>query len=156
MGAATSRPMAEVLCEHDRPRLSAQACALWPPRQRKSCFWHDVLNLFLVVYVDDFKLAGPATAIKKGWELIRRGVKTDDPGPLGMYFGCRHDVSERKLPDIGTRVRAIEYNMDDFLRSCVERYKELTGVTTMSRAATPFIQEISEPDFTPTPRRLQG
>ena len=67
---------------------------------------------------------------------------------MGIYLGCRHDVSERKLPDTGARVRTIEYNMEDFLRSCVERYKELTGVTTMSRGATPFLQENSEPNFT--------
>jgi len=104
--------------------------------------------LFLVVYVDDFKLAGPAKAIKKGWDLIRKGIKTDDPSPLGMYLGCRHDVSERKLPDTGAKVRVIEYNMEDFLRSCVERYKELTGVTVLSRATTLFLQEASDPDFT--------
>ena len=84
-----------------------------------------MLKLFLVVYVDDFKLSGPAMAIKKGWELIRRGVKTN-PSPLGMYLGCRHDVSERRLPDTGARVRSIEYNMEDFLRSCVERYKAVS------------------------------
>ena len=95
----------------------------------RSCFWHDVLKLYLVVHVDDFKLAGPATAIKKGWELIRKGIKTDDPSPMGMYLGCRHDVSEKTLPDTGARVRCIEYNMEDFLRSCVERYKELTGLS---------------------------
>ena len=67
----------------------------------RSCFWHEQLKLFLVVYVDDFKLAGPAKAKKKWLELIRRGIKTDDPSPLGMYLGCRQDVSERKLPDTG-------------------------------------------------------
>ena len=107
-----------------------------------------MLKLYLVVYVDDFKLAGPASAINNGWELIRKGIKIDDPSPLGMYLGCRHDLSERRLPDTGVRVCTIEYNMEDFLRSCVERYKELTSVTTMSRVATPFLQEISEPDFT--------
>ena len=99
-----------------------------------------MLKLYLVMYVDDFKLAGPATAIKKGWELIRKGIKTDDPSPMGMYLGCRHDVSEKTLPVTGARVRCIEYNMEDFLRSCVERYKELTGVTAMRHAATPFLQ----------------
>ena len=65
-----------------------------------------------------------------------------------MYLGCRHDVSEKTLPDTGARVRCIEYNMEDFLRSCVERYKELTSVTTMSCAATLFLQDASDPDFT--------
>ena len=57
-------------------------------------------------------------------------------------------MSERKLPDTGAKVRVIEYNMEDFLRSCVERYKELTGVTVLSRATRPFLQEASDPDFT--------
>ena len=93
----------------------------------RSCFWHEQLKLFLVVHVDDFKLAGPAKAIKKGWELIRTGIKTNDRSPMGMYLGCRLDVSERKLPDTGARVLVIEYKMEDFLRSCVEVYKELTA-----------------------------
>ena len=38
--------------------------------------------------------------------------------------------------------------MEDFWRSCVERYKELVGVTSLSRATTPFLQEVSDPDFT--------
>ena len=114
----------------------------------RSCFWHSKLKLFLVVYVDDFKLAGPADAIQLGWDLIRKGIKTDAPSPLGMYLGCRHDVSERTLPDTGAKVRVIEYNMEDFLRSCVERYKELTGVTALRRATTPFLTELSDPDFT--------
>eukprot|EP00975_Prorocentrum_lima_P029499 6192974-Prorocentrum_lima.AAC.1 len=29
------------------------------------------LTLFLVVYVDDFKLAGPKANLAKGWKLIR-------------------------------------------------------------------------------------
>ena len=34
-------------------------------------FWHPELKLFLVVYVDDFKLCGPADNLKAGWDLIR-------------------------------------------------------------------------------------
>ena len=74
--------------------------------------------------------------------MIRKGIKTDAPSPLGMYLGCRHDVSVRTLPDTGAKVRVIEYNMEDFLRSCVERYKELTGVTALRRATTPFLTEL--------------
>ena len=41
----------------------------------------------------------------------------------------------------------MEYDMEDFLRSCVDRYRELTGVTTLRRAATPFLPEPTRPDF---------
>ena len=36
-----------------------------------------------------------------------------------------HDVSESKLPDTGVKVRVIEYNMEDFLRSWVESTRSL-------------------------------
>ena len=51
------------------------------------------------------------------------------------------------LPDSGKQVRVMEYNMEEFLRSCVSRYQELTGVQYLRRAATPFLNEPSAPDF---------
>ncbi len=36
-------------------------------RPWRSCFWHAELKLFLVVYVDDFKLSGSTANPKKGW-----------------------------------------------------------------------------------------
>ena len=41
----------------------------------------------------------------------------------------------------------MEYNMEEFLRSCVDRYRELTGVQYMRRATTPCLPEPSAPDF---------
>ena len=37
--------------------------------------------------------------------------------------------------------------MGSILRSCTEKYKELTGVTTLRKAATPFLHERSKPDL---------
>ena len=37
----------------------------WP-----SCYFHPQHQLFLVIYVDDFKLAGPTANLKKGWALL--------------------------------------------------------------------------------------
>jgi hypothetical protein len=54
----------------------------------KSCCFHADLNLFLIVYVDDFKMAGPKDNLAKGWDLIRRGIKMDDPAPMGHFLGC--------------------------------------------------------------------
>ena len=42
----------------------------------RSCFWQPKLELFLVVYVDDFKLAGPKGRLAGGWKLIRSGIET--------------------------------------------------------------------------------
>ena len=43
----------------------------WP-----SCYFHPALRRFLVIYVDDFKLAGPKESVPTGWELIQRGIDT--------------------------------------------------------------------------------
>ena len=57
------------------------------------------LDLFMTVYVDDFKLAGPAVNLAEGWRLIRgdatiertgKGLVMDEPTPLGQYLGCNH------------------------------------------------------------------
>jgi hypothetical protein len=77
-------------------------------RPWRSCFWHEELKLYLVVYVDDFKLSGPAANLEKGWAMIRQLIKTDAPSPLGLFLGCRHDVFTRTLPDSGVVVRGIE------------------------------------------------
>ena len=37
----------------------------------QSCYFHPTLKLYLVVYVDDFKLSGPKGNLSKGWSLIR-------------------------------------------------------------------------------------
>ena len=66
----------------------------WP-----SCYYHDSLKLFLVVYVDDFKLAGPAKNLAKGWELIRSGLEMERPSALGVFLGCDHHVSQEKMAD---------------------------------------------------------
>ena len=41
----------------------------------------------------------------------------------------------------------MEYDVEDYLKSCIERYKELTGVTQLRKASTPFLPEPTKPDF---------
>ena len=59
-----------------------------PVEEWRSCFWHPKLSLFLVVYVDNFKLSGPIANLARGWQLIRRHIRTEDPTPTGKYLGC--------------------------------------------------------------------
>ena len=56
----------------------------------RSCYFHPAMKLFLTVYVDDFKLAGPARLLARGWSLIREHVRVEPPTPLGKYLGCNH------------------------------------------------------------------
>ena len=128
----------------------------------RSCFWHPKLKLFLVVYVDDFKMAGPKSNLAEGWALIRSKIKTEDPAPAGQYLGCQH-VSETRKVDEGTspitgfktglvtgkqrRVRVMRYVMHGFNRACVERYKELAAgnVRKPRTNHTPFVEEAGVP-----------
>ena len=61
----------------------------WP-----SCYYHPGLELFLVIYVDDFKLSGPTKNLKKGWDLIAKGLTIDEHKDINgqFYLGC---VQER-------------------------------------------------------------
>ena len=44
---------------------------------------HPDLDLLLVVYVDDFKMAGPKDNLAKGWEGISKVLDMDPAEPLG-------------------------------------------------------------------------
>jgi hypothetical protein len=117
-----------------------------PIPEWRSCFWHPKWRMFLVVYVDDFKLAGPAKYMSECWSAIRSGIKTDDPSPVGKYLGCDHKVSTQKHPSDGHEYRIMEYDMSDFMRSCVDRYVELAGInrSSLRKALTPFLTEPKE------------
>ena len=90
------------------------------------------LDLFLVIYVDAFKLAGPEKNLAEGLRLIRgdanndggKGLMMEDPTPLGQYLGWKHIQGSVTLPN-GNTAKTIEYDMEDFLDSCVIRHIDL-------------------------------
>ena len=112
----------------------------------RSCYWHPGLALFLVVYVDDFKLAGAEDNLTEGWRLIRSGLDVEDPHDVGQYLGCDHKLSMQAFHITGRPVRTIEYDMEHFMRSCVVRYTELTGTQTFRKVSTPFVDDAPEAD----------
>ena len=67
----------------------------------RSCFWHPRLKLFLVVYVDDFKMSGPEGNLREGWQLIRSRLTLEDPTPSGKYLGCERRVFDSVVPAEG-------------------------------------------------------
>ena len=111
----------------------------WP-----SCYWHPKLRLFLVVYVDDFKLSGPTVNMDRGWELIRGGIDVEDPHPLDVYLGCAHRFWETKHD--GKVIRGLTYDMESFLRSSVDAYvskaKALGYNVALKYAPTPYIDPL--------------
>ena len=50
------------------------------------------LQLYLVVYVDDFKLVGPSSNISQGWSLAQQGLKLGSLEPVGLQKLVR-DIS---------------------------------------------------------------
>ena len=101
----------------------------------------------LSVYVDDFKLVGVTTNLKKAWDCIRAaGIQLDEPIPFAQYLGCsQHKTkitkaeAEKRLlniadnlptPSDGVKpnrgesehdIKAISYDMQGFIDQCVER-----------------------------------
>ena len=105
-----------------------------------SCYYNKKLKLLLVVYVDDFKMAGPAGSLSEGWKLIRQGLTMEEPEKLGVFLGCNHVRQEVKLADGRTAVQ-MRYEMESFMRSCVELYKELAPSSRLRTVDTPFLPE---------------
>ena len=56
---------------------------------------HEELDLFLVVYVDDFPMSGPAKNIATGWALILKAIKMEEPRQLKRYLGCEHEFTQQ-------------------------------------------------------------
>lgn len=79
-----------------------------------SCYYHADLDLFLVVYVDDFKLIGPAKNLAEGRKKIGLDPKLDAPTKLGLFLRCIHRPFTTTLKD-GSKVRGIEYDMERYL-----------------------------------------
>ena len=98
----------------------------------RSFYFHPQLKLFLVIYVDDFKLAGPTANLKKGWALLRKkeGIgldieperRVDTKG--ATYLGCRQTKKVKTLSD-GRKVTVFEYDMQEFLEAAVRKYEQL-------------------------------
>ncbi len=111
----------------------------WP-----STYHHPALGLFLVVYVDDFKLSGPAENLAKGWALLRKDLHIDKETGHGQYLGCGHESGTFSMP-AGSKATSVSYNMESFWDSCVQRYVELAGPDVrIKKVPTPFLAENSE------------
>src|SRR5262249_49554451 len=91
--------------------------SVWP-----SCYFHAGWRLFLVIYVDDFKMAGPTERLADGWSALRKGLVIEDAKPLGVF----HELGSVVLPS-GKVATSMTYNMQNFLESCVALYRDLAG-----------------------------
>ena len=97
----------------------------WP-----SVYTRPELQLVLVVYVDDFKMAGPKNNLKRGWELLREKLIIE------LYLGCNQSKGTVVLGN-GHQVTTVTFDMEQFLRSCVDRYLEVAGNVEFKKVPTP-------------------
>ena len=108
----------------------------WP-----SMYFHKKLQLLLVIYVDDLKLAGPEENLTKGWEMLRSKLNIEPETDLGLYLGCILSKGFSKLHD-GTPVSTMTYDMEGLLKLSVERYLEIVGKDTkLKHVSTPSLPE---------------
>ena len=105
-----------------------------PVPEWRSCYWQAELKLLLVVYVDDFKMAGPSAALAEGWSRIRKAIRTEDPLPAGKYLGCDHKISEIYVPK-GVQPLHEEVVKDTADSSGTKRYNATSGDQTPSAKA---------------------
>ena len=67
------------------------------PEIWQSIYYHAELDLLLVIYVDDFKMAGPKDNMQKGWDGINKVLDMDPAEVFGRYFGCNHHEGEQVM-----------------------------------------------------------
>ena len=90
------------------------AAESWP-----SCYLHEDLDLFLVLYVDDFLMSGPEENMDLMWKRIGEVLNIEDAGPMGLYLGCIHEEGTIKTED-GKTIRTMTFNQEGFFREKVE------------------------------------
>ena len=68
---------------HGASQLKGNGWAQVLPEIWQSIFYHPDLELLLVIYVDDFKMAGPQGNLKKGWADISSVIDMGPPEAFG-------------------------------------------------------------------------
>ena len=108
--------------------------------------WHDKHKCFLMVYVDDFKMAGPPAAMKLAWADMRAGkgdhigIDMDDPTLVSKCLGVNHTIGKKTLPN-GVKVQTMTYDHVDFMKLCVKNYKEMAKVDKLKKVSAPFMDD---------------
>ena len=118
----------EQKCDQHVKSMGCVAISDW-----RSCYFHNEWSLFLVIYVDDFKLTGPVGKLAAAWKALKKGLNLDTPTGLGKFLGCEHTVGAAKLkdgklvecgspalPGSGGTHSTMNYQMRDFLVTCVK------------------------------------
>ena len=114
-------------------------CGEW-----RSCYFHEETGLYLCIYIDDFKMAGPQQHLADMWDKLGKLITLTPAEPVRQYLGCHHRTWPEKDKD-GNEIRVLRYDMSDFLHSCCNRYEELAGGPVQWQpGSTPFLDNDDE------------
>ena len=85
----------------------------------------------LIIYVDDFKMAGPKAEVDQCWEAMcgesdKGYIEMGKRPPVDHFLGCKHERTTITLAS-GKQCKHMVYNMQSFMESCVNVYEELVG-----------------------------
>ena len=78
----------------------------------------------LILYVGDFKMAGPKEPMAKTWKVISDRLSIDEPEEANLFLGCKHELTDITLPD-RTEARQCVWNMEEFMTSTCDKYIEM-------------------------------
>jgi hypothetical protein len=104
-------------------------------------FWHPRLKLLLGVYVDDFKMSGPAKNVEEGWKFIASQIDMDTPEDAGRYFGCEHAFKQMTRFAHGkpARSRPERHVVLRFVLELLARLQVVMNTNTKLRDVLPVI-----------------
>ena len=74
------------------------------------------MKCLLMIYVDDFTMAGPEEALSEAWTLLQENLQLEEPGVLTKFLGVNYEAG------IGPMEGVLRTQSTDFMRSCVEQY----------------------------------
>ena len=75
--------------EHAEQKLLSEGWTTidaWP-----SCYGHEKLKTFLVLYVEDFKISKPKSSLKEAWETVTKHINIDPPTKMTEFLGCKYE-----------------------------------------------------------------
>ena len=116
----------------------ALECGFEKLASMRSCFLHRSLRVFMVVYVDGIKIAGPAAGRRKTWAMLTSRFSMYTPTKPDRFLGCylktftasvhavrpvldaapdtlfrgQSDPVPRQFPDTSREVRGYMYDME--------------------------------------------
>ena len=96
-----------------------------PVADWESCYVHKNRPAFMVVYVDDVKIAAPRKYQERLWTDLRKDLRMDDPAPPTAFLGCTqetHDIEVVDKDGVPHKGKRVLYSMKGSLEGCVEKY----------------------------------